>query len=51
MSAVRRFDWSRENIRHTGICRFAGFYVSLVIIVEYMYLTNFNLEPVSRSCL
>ena len=19
MSAIRRFDWSRENIRHTGI--------------------------------
>ena len=29
VSAIRRFDWSRENIRHTGIqLAFVGPYVS-----------------------
>ena len=49
MSPIRRFDWSRENIRHTGITRaFVGFPVpTQVIIVEYVsyysVLNHFNL--------
>ena len=49
MSAIRRFDWSRANIRHTGITRvFFGLPVpTYVIIVEYVsyysVLNHFNL--------
>ena len=49
MSAIRRFDWSRENIRHTGISlAFVALPVPmLVIIVEYVYyysvFNHFNL--------
>ena len=49
MSAIRRFAWSRENIRHTGITlAFVGLLVPmLVIIVEYVsynsVLNNFDL--------
>ena len=38
VSAIRRFDWSRENIRHTGITlAFVGLPVPTeVIIFEYV---------------
>ena len=53
MSTIRRFDWSRENIRHTGITlAFVGLPVpTLVIIVEYVsynsVLNHFNLVQYS----
>ena len=49
MSVIRRFAWSRENIRHTGITlAFVGLPVpTSVIIVEYVsyysVLNHFNL--------
>ena len=49
MSAIRRFDWSRENIRHIGITlAFIDLPVpTKVIIVEYVsydsVLNHFNL--------
>ena len=49
MSAIRRFDWFCENIRHTGITlAFVGLPVpTYVIIVEYVsyysVLNHFNL--------
>ena len=49
MSAIRRFDWSRENIRHTGITLvFVGLPApKLAIIIEYVsddsVLNHFNL--------
>ena len=55
MSAIRRFDWSRENIRHTGITlAFVGLPVpTYVIIVEYVsydsVLNHFNLVNILSS--
>ena len=49
VSAILRYDWSRENIRHTGITwAFVGFPApTKVIIVEYVFndsvLNHFNL--------
>ena len=49
MSAIRRLDWSHENIRHTGITlAFVGWPApTQVIIVEYVsydsVLNHFNL--------
>ena len=42
MLAIRRFDWSRENIRHTGITlAFVGLPVpTSVIIVEYVFYNS-----------
>ena len=56
MSAIRRFNWSRENIRHTGITlAFVGSPVPTYLIIVGLYvsydseLNHFNLIILSAK--